>query len=53
MSMSMTSPLRTRPMSPPAAASGETWPMLSPEVPPEKRPSVSRAHSLPRCMDLM
>ena len=27
--------------------------MLRPEVPPEKRPSVSRAHSLPRCMDLM
>ncbi len=33
---------------PPAAASGETWPMDRPEVPPEKRPSVIRAHSLPR-----
>jgi hypothetical protein len=31
-------------MVPPAAASGETWPMDRPEVPPEKRPSVIRAH---------
>lgn len=36
----------------PAAASGETWPMDSPEVPPEKRPSVTRAHAFPNPMDL-
>ena len=27
--------------------------MLNPDVPPEKRPSVIKAHSLPRCIDLM
>ena len=32
----------------PAAASGEICPMLSPEVPPLKRPSVISAHSLPK-----
>ena len=31
---------------PPEAASGETCPMESPEVPPEKRPSVTKAHAL-------
>ena len=30
-------------MGPPAAASGETWPMAAPRVAPEKRPSVMRA----------
>ncbi len=35
----------------PAAASGETWPMDNPEVPPEKRPSVTSAHALPSPMD--
>ena len=29
------------------AASGETCPIDSPEVPPEKRPSVISAHALP------
>ena len=53
MSMSMMSPSRTSPMLPPAAASGEIWPMLSPEVPPLKRPSVIRAQAFPRCLDLM
>jgi hypothetical protein len=53
MSMRMRSPLRTRPMAPPAAASGEAWPIDRPEVPPEKRPSVSSAQALPRPLDLM
>ena len=53
MSISMVSPSRTSPIAPPAAASGEMWPIDSPEVPPEKRPSVMRAHSLPRWRDLM
>jgi hypothetical protein len=35
------------------AASGEAWPMDRPEVPPEKRPSVSSAQALPRPLDLM
>ncbi len=33
-----------------AAASGDMWPIDSPEVPPEKRPSVSSAHSLSMCI---
>lgn len=33
------------------AASGETWPMERPEVPPEKRPSVISAQALPRPID--
>ncbi|MNE80031.1 hypothetical protein D3C80_1765670 [compost metagenome] len=51
MSISTLSPSCTRPMAPPAAASGEAWPMDRPEVPPEKRPSVSRAQALPRPLD--
>lgn len=47
------SPFRTNPMFPPAAASGEICPMESPDVPPEKRPSVMRAQALPRCFDLI
>ena len=35
-------------MGPPSAASGLTWPMAKPCVPPEKRPSVSTAHLSPR-----
>jgi len=50
--MRMRSPSRTKPMVPPAAASGETCPIDSPEVPPEKRPSVSKAHTLPNPLDL-
>ena len=53
MSISMRSPFRTNPMFPPAAASGEICPMESPDVPPEKRPSVMRAQALPRCFDLI
>ena len=34
-------------MVPPSAASGETWPMLRPDVPPLKRPSVTSAQALP------
>ena len=33
------------PILPPAAASGEICPILNPEVPPLKRPSVIKAHS--------
>jgi aryl-alcohol dehydrogenase-like predicted oxidoreductase len=41
----------TRPIAPPSAASGETWPIDRPEVPPEKRPSVISAQALPRPFD--
>ena len=40
MSISIRSPSSIRPIAPPSAASGETWPMERPEVPPENRPSV-------------
>ena len=53
MSISMMSPSTIFPMLPPAAASGEMWPMLSPDVPPEKRPSVISAQAFPRCRLLM
>ena len=43
MSISMVSPSLTRPMGPPEAASGLTWPMAAPRDAPEKRPSVMRA----------
>ena len=39
MLISMVSPSRIRAISPAAAASGLMWPMLSPDVPPLKRPS--------------
>ena len=45
--MTISSPASTRAMSPPEAASGETCPMESPEVPPENRPSVSSAQARP------
>ncbi|SHW33911.1 Uncharacterised protein [Mycobacteroides abscessus subsp. abscessus] len=48
MSMLMMSPSSTSAIGPPAAASGEMWPMDSPEVPPEKRPSVMSAQLAPR-----
>src|SRR5476651_7040 len=51
MLISTLSPSCTRPIAPPAAASGEAWPMDRPEVPPEKRPSVSKAQALPRPLD--
>jgi len=34
-----------RAMGPPTCASGDTWPTTNPWEPPEKRPSVIRAHS--------
>mmetsp|Transcript_30771 Transcript_30771/g.99192 ORF Transcript_30771/g.99192 Transcript_30771/m.99192 type:complete len:276 (-) Transcript_30771:147-974(-) len=43
VSMRMVSPDSTRAMGPPSTASGATWPMQKPWVPPEKRPSVTRA----------
>jgi hypothetical protein len=51
MSISMVSPSLINAMAPPHAASGETWPMDRPAVPPEKRPSVSRAQTLPSPRD--
>ena len=42
-SMAMRSPSCTAPIGPPAAASGATCPMHKPRVPPENRPSVTRA----------
>jgi hypothetical protein len=51
MSISMVSPSSTRPISPPSAASGEQWPIESPEEPPENRPSVTSAQAFPRPFD--
>ena len=51
MSISIRSPSRTSPIVPPSAASGETWPIDRPEVPPEKRPSVTSAQALPSPFD--
>ena len=42
------SPSRTNAIGPPSVASGATWPMHRPVVPPENRPSVSSRTSLPR-----
>mmetsp|Transcript_21366 Transcript_21366/g.39993 ORF Transcript_21366/g.39993 Transcript_21366/m.39993 type:complete len:324 (-) Transcript_21366:35-1006(-) len=47
-SITMGSPVSTSAMGPPTAASGETCPMMNPCEPPENRPSVIRATSLPR-----
>ena len=44
--MRIRSPSSTRAIVPPEAASGETWPIDRPDVPPEKRPSVTSAHDL-------
>ena len=46
--MRMRSPSRTNAIGPPSVASGATWPMQNPHVPPEKRPSVISAQSAPR-----
>src|SRR3546814_3338253 len=43
MSILIRSPFSTSPIAPPSAASGETWPIDRPDVPPEKRPSVIRS----------
>ena len=51
MSISIRSPSCTRPITPPDAASGETWPIDSPEVPPENRPSVNKAQAFPSPFD--
>ena len=51
--MEMMSPSSTRPMGPPWAASGQTWPMEAPRVAPEKRPSVMRATDSPSPMPQM
>ncbi len=48
-SIATMSPSFRRPIGPPTAASGPTWPMQRPRVPPEKRPSVmSATFSMPR-----
>ena len=44
----ISSPSSTSPIGPPRAASGATWPIIRPWVPPEKRPSVSSATDPPR-----
>ena len=49
--MLIISPSRTKPIAPPEAASGEACPIDNPEVPPEKRPSVNKAHFLPNPID--
>ena len=43
----------TNAIGPPACASGETWPMQNPWLPPENLPSVMRAHSFPRPAPMM
>ena len=52
-SISIRSPSCKAAMGPLAAASGLTCPMHAPAVPPEKRPSVTRATLSPRPMPLM
>ena len=52
MSILIRSPFSTSPIVPPSAASGETWPIDSPDVPPEKRPSVISAQAAPSPFDL-
>ena len=47
MSIAIGSPSSTSAIAPPAAASGETWPIERPDVPPEKRPSVTSAQLVP------
>ncbi len=47
-SSTIRSPSRTNAIGPPSVASGATWPMHRPVVPPENRPSVSSRTSLPR-----
>ena len=49
--MLIISPSRTKPIAPPEAASGEACPIDKPDVPPEKRPSVNKAHFLPKPID--
>ena len=46
--MTTASPSSTIAIGPPSAASGATWPIIRPCVPPEKRPSVSSATESPR-----
>ena len=53
MSIAIVSPSFTSAIAPPSAASGDTWPIERPEVPPENRPSVTSAHVAPRCRLLM
>src|SRR5205814_1071876 len=48
MSMTISSPVSTSAISPPAAPSGDTCPMESPDVPPENLPSVTSAQARPR-----
>ena len=46
-SIVITSPSRSAASGPPRAASGATWPTISPRVAPEKRPSVTSATDSP------
>ena len=52
-SMVIRSPSRTSAIGPPSCASGVMWPMMKPCEPPEKRPSVSSATSLPSPAPMM
>ena len=47
----MISPSSANAIAPPSAASGETCPMLRPEVPPENLPSVNKAQDFPSPFD--
>jgi hypothetical protein len=48
MLISTRSPSSASAIAPPAAASGATWQIDSPDVPPENRPSVMSAQARPR-----
>ena len=45
--MIISSPSFNRPIIPPSAASGPTWPIQNPLVPPENLPSVIKATDSP------
>ena len=49
-SISISSPSATNAIGPPSAASGATWPIIRPCVPPENRPSVSSATCSPEAL---
>lgn len=53
LSVSIISPSLTRPIFPPSAASGDTWPIAAPLVAPENLPSVISATLSPRPLPIM
>ena len=52
MSITTVSPFSASAIVPPAAASGATWQIDRPEVPPENRPSVISAQARPSPLPL-